>query len=100
VNAEQKARKRAAIARRRHESYMRDVAKRLGPQCGHEDCEAFNAGSRAIAEALEWALSKNMPVEWITSMISRGLMIAIVVNRLTPADLNGEKAEHQPHEVN
>lgn len=90
---------RLAIARRKHEAYMRDVVKRVGVECGHRDCEAFNAGSSAIAEALDWALAQNVPVEWLQGMIAKGLVMAMVANRISPADVNGESV-HQPHEVN
>jgi len=100
MNDELKAKKRAAIVRRRQEALMRDFIKLDGGQCGHKDCAAFNAGSRAIAATLDWALMQQVPVEWLNTMIARGLMMVMVVNRLTPEDINGENVGHQPHETN
>jgi hypothetical protein len=100
TNADLKEKKRAAKLRRRQEAMMRDLQKMNDMPCGHADCAAFNAGAQAVAQALDWALAQKVPTEWLNAMLSKGLFMAMVVNRLTPDDIDGTKSQRAPHEVN
>ena len=97
---ELKQRKRAATLRRKREAYMRHLEKMTEMPCGHSDCVTFNAGAQAIAHVLDWALANKVPTEWLTGMIAKGLTMAMIVNQLTPDDVNGEANARAPHQVN
>jgi hypothetical protein len=94
--------KRMLTTKRRQERLMQDFLKLeqgYPGHCGHAYCEKLNAATRAVGAALDWALSNGVATEALTGIITRGLVLAMMANRLEPEDVTGQKAAH-PGTVN